>query len=845
VLALLVEQLTYAEIGARLFISARTVETHVESLRRQFGARDRRELVRLATAARGVTLPAPLSSFVGRESERTALAEALAGARLVNAVGPGGVGKTRLAQKVAADLVARYPDGTFYVDLVPVGDAAEVPPAVARVVAPVNSGSTVDTLIAVIGSRQALLLLDNCEHLLDPVARLVEQLLSHCPRLRVLLTSRSRLVLPHERVYEVPGLDPQTDAVDLFLARSGTPGLDRDRVSRVCAALGRLPLAVELAAARLPMLGLDGVERALADQTTLLVGGSRVAARHRSLDDLLAWSCQLLTAAEETLFHAVSVFVGPFDAAAAGFVADVDAASAAAGLGGLCEHSLLGAVPGDPTRYRALEPVRQFAARARDPAVTATVSVRHHRWCLTVVEELTAQQGDDESWCARLDAIAAEVRVAADTHEDMALWERLGGLLFWRGRLRDAQQAFTRAGTPWALERAAAVAECRVSGGEAYPLFLAAADGYAGVDDPVGAARVLARAVEHARRLAGMYPEPVTESELRALLDRASSIDGESTAVLVARTHLDPSTDLHGALAATEGDPVLMSSLLDAVVTARLSTNDVAGAMQASLLRIDPLEPLCADPVAGSELKDALHTAAIVAIGAGELALSRDLAARNGALPYVREEGELAFEEGFACAALSGDWADLPERARAYRTGWERSGRLVAPGRGMAPASIALVLGLQGSPEREDWLEVLAAVRGVPTAQASDVTYGRVFAALFHLHRDDPLAALALLDHDDDPSCLHPVFTSWRAALAAEAAVLAGLPDAGARVELAQQRCRTNPVARLLTERAKALHEGERRYVDVPGCPYQQARSLRLVGKPMAEQAFAALGIPG
>lgn len=841
-LALLTEQLTYAEIGARLFISARTVETHVESLRRQLGARDRRELVRLATAARGATLPAPLSSFIGRETERIELAQALAGARLVNAVGPGGVGKTRLAQEVAAGLVTGYPDGTFYIDLVPVGDPAEVPAAVARVVAPANSGSTVDTLVAVIGSRQVLLLLDNCEHQLDAVARLVEQLLAQCPRLRVLLTSRSRLVLPHERVYEVPGLDPQTDAVDLFLARSGTPDLDRDRVSRVCAALGGLPLAVELAAARLPMLGLDGVEMALANQTTLLLGGSRVAARHRSLDDLLGWSSQLLTAAEQTLFHAVSVFTGPFDAAAAGFVADV--ASVSAELGVLCEHSLLGAVPGDPTRYRALEPVRQFAARAQDPAVTAAVSARHHRWCITVVEELAVQLGDGDVWCARLDAIAPEVRVAADAHEDMALWERLGGLLFRRGRLRDAQHAFTRAGTPWDLERAAAVAECRGSGGEAHTLFQEAADGYAGIDNPDGAARVLARAVEHARRFAGMHPEPVAKGELLALLNRARSLGGESASVLVARAHLGSSTNLDVTFAATDGDPVLTSSVLDAIVTAGLSTTDLAEALQASLQRIGPLEPLSSDPISGLELKDALHTAAILAVGAGELTLSRDLAARNAALPYYREESDLAVEESFACAALSGDWVDLPERAQAFRTGWEQSGRLVAPGRGMAPAAIALVLGLQGSAEREGWLEVLAAVRGVPIAQASDVTYARVFAALLHLHRDEPLAALVLLDQDDDPSWLHPVFTSWRAALAAEAAVLAGSSDAGSRVEFAQQSCQTNPVARLLSERAQALYEGEHPYVDVPGCPYQQARSLHLIGEPAAAQAFAALGIP-
>ncbi|MFN2344908.1 MAG: LuxR C-terminal-related transcriptional regulator [Dermatophilaceae bacterium] len=843
VLALLGDHLTYGEIGARLFISPRTVETHVESLRRQFGAGDRRELVRLATAANGATLPAPLSSFVGREVERAELADALAVARLVTAVGPGGVGKTRLAQQVAADLITRHADGTFYVDLVPVTDSADVPIAVERMVAAVHSRSPVETLVAVIDSKHALLLLDNCEHLLEPVARLAEQLLSNCPRLRVLLTSRSRLVLPHERVYEVAGLDPRNDAVDLFMARCDTPDLDRDRVSGVCEALEGLPLAVELAAARLPTLGLDGVESALADQATLLVGGARVAARHRSLDDLVDWSYQLLTPSEQTFFRAVSVFVGPFDAAAAATIAGVDDATAAATLGALCEHSLLGAIPGNPTRYRALEPVRQFAARVQDPTGAATVSARHHRWCAAAVDELAGQPEDDLAWCARLDAIAADARAAADGRGDTALAERLGDLLFRRGRLRDAQRDLVRAGTPQALERAAAVAESRLSGGEAYPLYLAAADGYVEAEDPVGAARVLARAVDHAQRFAGMYPEPVPQDDLRALLERARSIDATSTAVLVASTHQDPSTDLDDVLRATAGDPVLTSAVLDAVVVARVWNSDLPAAMRASLLRADPLEPLRTDPVAGFELKDALHTASLVAIGTGELALSRDLAARNAALPYLREERALAVEEGFAYSALSGDWTDLPERARAYHIGWEQSGRLAAPGRGMAPAAIALVLGLQGSPERQGWLEILAGVRGVPTDQASDVAYGRVFTALLHLHRGEPLAALTLLDHDDQ-DWLSLLFASWSKALTAEASVLAGQPDAEARVALAQERCHFNPIARLLTERAQALLQGEHRYIDFPGCPYQQARSLQLAGEPTAHSAFAALGIP-
>ena len=245
VLALLGEHLSHAEIAARLFISVRTVESHVAALRRKLNVGTHRELVRLAAGylaagtgpgpgtglAASSRLPAPLTSFVGRDGERAALAAALGTSRLVSAVGPGGIGKTRLALAVAADVAARF-GGTWYADLVPVTDPALLPAAVLAALGADESSSrpAQDALAAAVGERRALLVLDNCEHLVNAVAVLTERLLSECPNLAVLVTSRIRLVVPHETVYPVPGLSVPPpggeggDAAALFAARAAAAG---------------------------------------------------------------------------------------------------------------------------------------------------------------------------------------------------------------------------------------------------------------------------------------------------------------------------------------------------------------------------------------------------------------------------------------------------------------------------------------------------------------------------------------------------------------------------------------------------------------------------------------------
>jgi DNA-binding CsgD family transcriptional regulator len=261
ILTLVGEHRSNAEIGAQLFISVRTVETHVSSLLRKLGVPDRRALADIAaelaraerTSQALAGLPSPLNPFIGRAQERAELRDAVGAHRQVTAVGPGGVGKTRLALAVAADLAGDFEDGVWFVDLVPVTDPAMVGSAVAAALGlgEQQGRSIDDSVLAALADRRALLVLDNCEHLSDGVAPFVERLLARCPRVSALATSRARLVVPFEWVYSVPPLSldgpadsdsdvGSSDAVALFVDRAAAVGwtVEPEHLGRVAEVAG-------------------------------------------------------------------------------------------------------------------------------------------------------------------------------------------------------------------------------------------------------------------------------------------------------------------------------------------------------------------------------------------------------------------------------------------------------------------------------------------------------------------------------------------------------------------------------------------------------------------------------
>jgi len=438
-------------------------------------------------------LPIQTTSLLGREREVAQIRELLLrdGARLVTLTGPGGTGKTRLALHGAADLVDRFADGVFFVDLAPVSDPSLIATTIAPVLGVAESGERlVDDLKRFLQQRALLLVLDNFEQLLAG-SSVVADLLAASAGLKILVTSRAALQVRGEQQIEVPPLAvpdlsqtstqapsvealQQYPAVALFVERAQAVRPDfaltpenGQAVAAICARLDGLPLALELAAARVRLLPPEAMARRLEQSLPLLTGGARdLPARQRTLRDTIAWSYDLLSEPEQRLFRWLSVFVGGFtlEAAAAICEATPSEGSGAAppievleGVDSLIGHSLVRQreeLAGEP-RFTMLETIREFGLeRLEASGEAASVRDRHLAWCINLTEQIEAHSGGSThaAWLRRFDAENDNYRAALqwatspDCDPERAL--RLAGLLrnIWsvRGQHREGRAWLAR-----------------------------------------------------------------------------------------------------------------------------------------------------------------------------------------------------------------------------------------------------------------------------------------------------------------------------------------------------------------------------------------------------------------
>jgi predicted ATPase/DNA-binding SARP family transcriptional activator len=365
-------------------------------------------------------LPQQLTSFIGRERELAEAATLLGGSRLLTLTGAGGCGKTRLALELAGQRADDFSDGVWPVELAALGEPELIGPAIAQALDTrlASDRAPEVALAGHIGDRRQLLLLDNCEHLVEPVAHLVQALLGHCPRLTVLATSREPLRVPGEVTWRVPSLSlpklgerspsaPEAESVRLFTVRAGqaAPGFELDdenavAVATLCHRLDGMPLAIELAAARVSVLTPAQIVERLDDSLDLLSGGSRTAmTRQQTLRATLAWSFDLLEPDEQILLRRLAVFAGSFGLEAAEDICAEDPLQrqeVVALLSRLIDKSLVHVEEGrGDRRYRQLETVRQYAGERLDEAGESGAFERRHReWYVELAESDPTPVGD-------------------------------------------------------------------------------------------------------------------------------------------------------------------------------------------------------------------------------------------------------------------------------------------------------------------------------------------------------------------------------------------------------------------------------------------------------------------
>lgn len=391
--------------------------------------------LRTAKSVGAPRLPTHLTTFVGRDTDMREIPRILEANRLATLTGAGGVGKSRLAVQIASRMASGFGDGVWLVDLAPVTDAGAVPVAVARVLGlPDQLGrSTEDTVLEFLATRQAMVILDNCEHLLDASAGLATAILGDCPGVTVVATSREPIGIAGEAIWRVASLSLADEAVELFVDRAAQVCPDFSvpdeeaaaAVAEICRRLDGMPLAIELAAARVRVLSLAEIVHGLHDRFRLLTGGSRTAVRRQqTLRASVDWSYALLTEPERVLLRRLAVFMGGFDLKAAQAVAGGEQVASHQVLDMLTllvDKSLVVAeTASGRTRYHLLETVRQYAQEKLGESGEAdALRTRHREHYAAAVAGRLDTPGD-----ARLDTLVADTEIEFDNLQAAFTWSR-------------------------------------------------------------------------------------------------------------------------------------------------------------------------------------------------------------------------------------------------------------------------------------------------------------------------------------------------------------------------------------------------------------------------------------
>lgn len=845
VLAAVARHRTNAEIAAELYISVRTVESHVSSLLRKLGAADRRALVAHAGTALLSVDAGDAPGLVGRDDDVSRLWELLASPGLVTVVGPGGVGKTSLVRTLG---------GAVIVDLTTLpagaGPGLTASAALAACGQQVPEGRTaVEALAAEVTRRHLVLVLDNCEHVLEGAAEVAGALI-RTPGVRVVATSRERLGLPAERLLHLAVLEPDA-ALELFGRRAAA--LDPPVVlstaqgaqaAAVCASVEYLPLAVELAAARLGQLGLDDLVDAVRVDIDVLDGGSR--GRHRSMRSMLDWSYGLLAPADQRVHRWLSVLPGAFQIPAASAIAG-GGRSVAASVARLVDASLLARVDSD--RYRQLDPVRADAAqRLVSAGELGLASAALLRWAS---ERLDADDGTLE-----LAGLRAAAVVATDLADGgaLGLLRRLAGYWTGRGAWQDAIETWERAARvsadPADALAAAELAWMRWHGDDALRMFRLAA----GLAEDAGDAHGLVQALEGQIELGLRFPATLEQApdiaSLQLLLHRAEAVDTGSDLASESRVACAEALVRSGAgdhagaresarravsLAEAARQAVLESAAWDALSAAAWNEGDAATVHDAAERRLGLRGRLDHSPRAEVERSDVQTMAVEGALAVGLFAEARARADELLVRERARGLAHVALGRLATCEFHLGEFdGALAHTAEAVRE-WEAYGG--GPARYLLPAITACIAisGYRAGDEDEhSWVSVAEKIsnrRGGATASPL-LRALRADVHLFHGRVD--LAAHEVASSPWEVSGPRSLYAAVRAAVLG-----------GEAVRDAERLVLGDRYAEAIVARARGDLDQALDLFRACGAAFEAARTRVMMGDDDARKVLAAFLVPG